>query len=383
MKFEVGCYYFPNYHTGDARNDLHHGPGWSEWNLVRGATPRFEGHLQPRKPLWGYEDEKQPAAMARKIDAASAAGIDFFIFDWYYYDDGPFLARALEEGFLNAPNTEKLKFCTMWANHNWTDIHPATRFSPRTVLYHGKVTRATFEKVAEIHLERYFPRPNYYTIDGAPYFSIYDLEQLMASFGSVAETKRAFDDFRVAAKQAGFPDLHLDLVAWGTPLLPGEKAVADLPRLIGELGFDSVTSYVWKHEARFPACGTMDYRRYAEQYFAYYERARRIYPCEYYPNLTVGWDSSPRLAPSEVWEPKVFNYPCGPIVTGRSPELFRDAARQLKEILGASEQKHKILNINSWNEWTESSYLEPDDLFGTGYLDVLREEFGSGAPAEQ
>ena len=375
MRFEVGCYYFPNYHTGDPRNELQHGPGWSEWALVRSAVPRFAGHQQPRQPLWDYEDEKLPGVMKRKIDAAADAGIDFFIFDWYYYDDGPFLERALEEGFLHAPNRDRLKFCTMWANHDWTDIHPATRFSPRTVLYPGRVSRATFEKIAQIHLERYFPRPEYYKIDGAPYFSIYDLGKLLASFGSVAGTRRALDDFRAETKRAGFPGLHLNLVAWGSPLLPGEATVADLPKVVDELGFDSVTSYVWKHEARFPAWGTMDYRDFAEQYFEFYEKARRIYRCEYFPNLTVGWDSSPRLAPSEVWEPRVFKYPCGPIVTGRSPELFRAAARRIKDTLAASGQKHKIVTVNSWNEWTESSYLEPDDLFGTGYLDVMREEF--------
>ena len=62
-------------------------------------------------------------------------------------------------------------------------------------------------------------------------------------------------------------------------------------------------------------------------------------------------------------------------MTGRSPELFRAAASRIKGILAASEQKHKILTVNSWNEWTESSCLEPDDLFGTGYLDAMRAEF--------
>ena len=37
---EIGCYYFPNYHTGDARNERLHGTGWNEWQLVKNATPR-------------------------------------------------------------------------------------------------------------------------------------------------------------------------------------------------------------------------------------------------------------------------------------------------------------------------------------------------------
>ena len=35
QKFDVGCYYFPNYHCNDGRNAQVHGPGWSEWELVK------------------------------------------------------------------------------------------------------------------------------------------------------------------------------------------------------------------------------------------------------------------------------------------------------------------------------------------------------------
>lgn len=95
---QIAVYYFPNYHA-DPRNEAVHGRGWTEWELVRSARPRFPGHRQPKVPLWGWEDEADPRVMARKIRAASDSGIDAFLFDWYYYDDGPFLERALLEGF--------------------------------------------------------------------------------------------------------------------------------------------------------------------------------------------------------------------------------------------------------------------------------------------
>src|ERR1041384_3177331 len=87
----VVSYYFGNYHPGDPRNAKQKGPDWSEWELVKNAKPRFPGHEQPHVPLWGYQDESKPAVMAQKIAAAADHGIDAFIFDWYYYDDGPFL----------------------------------------------------------------------------------------------------------------------------------------------------------------------------------------------------------------------------------------------------------------------------------------------------
>ncbi|MBN2861858.1 MAG: glycoside hydrolase family 99-like domain-containing protein, partial [Bacteroidales bacterium] len=101
-KITVAAYYFPNYHTGDPRNNVNKGSGWSEWELVKAACPRFPGHQQPKVPLWGYLDEKDPMVMAKKIDVAADHGIDCFIFDWYMYEDGPFLNRCIDEGFLKA-----------------------------------------------------------------------------------------------------------------------------------------------------------------------------------------------------------------------------------------------------------------------------------------
>ena len=37
----------------------------------------------------------------------------------------------------------------------------------------------------------------------------------------------------------------------------------------------------------------------------------------------------------------------------------------------------RLITINSWNEWTEGSYLEPDEKSGFGYLEAIRKVFGS------
>ena len=79
-KIKVYSYYFPNWHA-DARNEKWHGKGWTEWEVTKCARPRFEGHHQPRIPLWGYEDESDPKVMEKKIATALKYGIDGFIFD--------------------------------------------------------------------------------------------------------------------------------------------------------------------------------------------------------------------------------------------------------------------------------------------------------------
>ncbi|MCD6351360.1 MAG: glycoside hydrolase family 99-like domain-containing protein, partial [Armatimonadetes bacterium] len=377
---QVGVYYFPNYHP-DPRNEAVHGTGWTEWELVKLARPRFEGHRQPRTPVWGYENEADPAVMARKIAVAAAHGVDFWIFDWYWYDDGPFLNRCLEEGYFGAaeaaaPGDPVVKFCCMWANHDWLNIHPAKYADPREVLYPGQVTPATFERMTDHIITRYFTHPWHFSIDGCPYFSIYELGKLVASFGSVEATRRALDSFRARTRAAGFPDLHLNAVVWGRPVLPGETTPADPAFLLDALGFDSFTSYVWIHHVALPDFPQTPFAYVRDRYFEYWEQAEERLRLPYFPNLSVGWDSSPRTVQSDGWAN--VGYPFTAVISENTPEAFHEAALLLRQRLDQSSTKTagaRIVTVNAWNEWTEGSYLEPDTTYGLAYLEALRDAF--------
>lgn len=373
--YTVATYYFGNYHQ-DGRNALVHGPGWTEWELVKRAEPRFPGHVQPHVPLWGYEDEADPQAMARKIAAAADHGVDAFIFDWYWYDDGPFLERSLDEGFLNAPNNDRLKFGLMWANHDWVDIHPIGLSTVRRppLLYGGRVTRETFDRVVEHVIGRYFRHPSYWLVDGCPYFSIYELMKLREGLGGVDATRDALAHFRRRVREAGFPDLHLNAVVWSASLLPGETMVKDPNELLAHLGFDSITSYVWVHHGVLREFPQTDYVVARDRYLAYWDQAEAQFTLPYHPNVTMGWDSSPRTIQSDAYLP--WNYPFTAVLANNTPARFRETLALTKERLAARAPKDRILTINAWNEWTESSYLEPDTQHGMGYLEAIRDVFG-------
>ena len=91
---------------------------------------------------------------------------------------------------------------------------------------------------------------------------------------------------------AGLPGVHLNAVVWGQPILPGERTPTDAVKLVRDLGFDSVTSYVWIHHVPLPRLQT-DYNEVRDNYFAYWLQAERRFGVPYYPNVTMGWDSSP------------------------------------------------------------------------------------------
>lgn len=375
----VAAYYFGNYHPGDPRNVKLKGPEWSEWDLVKAAKPRFEGHQQPHVPLWGHGDESDPKVMAQKIDAAADHGINAFIFDWYYYNDGPYLDRPIDRGFLGAPNNNRLKFAFMWANHDWEEIQPYHKGAPRQRLYPGKVTPETFDRISQLLISKYFTHPSYWRIDGKPYFSIYDLTKLLDSFGGVAATRAALDRFRQQAVAAGLPGLHLNAVVWGQAILPGEGKAADPAQLVKDLGFDSVTSYVWVHHVPLPRQVT-DYNEVRNAYFRYWDEADHTFAVPYYPNISMGWDPSPRAAQEDVFDNS--GYPFTNTIGGNTPERFEEALALAKQRLLSKPGGPRILNINCWNEWTEGSYLEPDTVHGLKYLEAVRNVFGAAAAAK-
>jgi hypothetical protein len=373
--YHIGAYYFPNYHV-DPRNEKLYGSGWTEWELMKRAVPRFAGHQQPRIPAWGYEDEADPTVFARKIDAAADYGINNFIFDWYWYNDGAFLQRGLEEGYLKAANRHRLQFSIMWAIHNWIDIFPIKRSQANnpTLLYPGAVTEKTFDTMTDYLVERYFSQPTYWKIDGCPYFSIYELFRFIDGLGGIAAAKRALQRFRDKTRSAGFDDLHLNAIIWGVQVLPGEQSISNPNELLHALGFDSVTSYVWIHHVEMPDFPVTDYEYVHNRMCEYWKEATTSFSLPYYPNVTMGWDSSPRTCQSDVFDH--LGYPFIPTLGGNTPEAFKKALESVKTFLD-SRGSDKIFNINAWNEWTEGSYLEPDTVTGMGYLEAIRDVFGN------
>ncbi|MCX6625963.1 MAG: glycoside hydrolase family 99-like domain-containing protein [Acidobacteria bacterium] len=320
--WQIGAYYFANYHP-DARNAKLHGPGWTEWELVKLARPRFPDHQQPKQPLWGHEDESSPVVMQKKIEAAATHGLSHWIFDWYHYNDGPFLQRALEDGYLKASNNHRLQFALMWANHDWLEIQPAKYNTRPEIVFPGAVTRPAFDRITDYIIETYFRHPSYWKLDGAPYFSIYELFRLVDGLGGIPATRDALQSFRRKTRAAGFPDLHLNAVVWGVKILPGEQQIRNGRELLETLGFSSTTSYVWVHHVRLKQFPVTPYEDVARAAAEAWPQLAAEYALPYHPNVTMGWDSSPRTCQSDRFADR--GYPFMATLGGNTPEAFKRA----------------------------------------------------------
>ncbi len=371
QKYEVSAYYFPNYHP-DSRNAKVHHPGWTEWDVVKNAVPRYPGHVQPKEPLWGHEDESDPRVMAKKIQAARDHGVTHLIFDWYWYDDGPFLEGCLQNGFLKADNKDDIKFSLMWANHNWFDMHPARVGQPAKMLFPGKVAPKTFETVIDHVIENYFSDSAYFKIDNKCYFSIYELHTLIDGLGGVDVMAAMLDLFRERVEKQGLA-LHINAIDRGLDLSTPEGG--DPNEMIRRLCIDSVTSYVWVHHVELNRFPTTPYDYVSQNAIEYWPSAAAKYACDYYPTVSIGWDPSPRIYHEDKFIDmgNPFRY----IIDGNTPAAFGENLAKAKDYLDKqSNLKTKMLVINAWNEWTEGTYLEPDIEHGYGYLESINRVFG-------
>jgi len=360
--YDLAAYVWPAFHD-EPKARVFWPEGIGEWQTIRKARPKFPGHWQPRVPLWGYVMEDDPQVMEMKINAAISNGINIFIYDWYWYENGPFLEEALQEGFLKARNHHRMQFYLMWANHDATTLWDLERSETRQVVWPGTVDRKQFEAIVEHLLERYLRRPNYYKIDGKPVFSVFDLENLIRSFGGLAATRAALEYFDQRARQAGLPGIHLQAIIHRDArnlrrAVPEIQSERDASRVLRELGFESITNYTWAQLATPKG----DYGDWAEQATAYWERFAQEYELVYFPNVSIGWDNNPRFKTLQE-----------NVITGTTPASFAAYLWKAMRFVDHHRLKPPLIIINAWNEWPEGSYLEPDTRFGFGYLHAIRE----------
>jgi hypothetical protein len=56
-----------------------------------------------------------------------------------------------------------------------------------------------------------------------------------------------------------------------------------------------------------------------------------------------------------------------------TPEKFGALCRAARSYVDSAKVRPPAIFVNAWNEWTEGSALLPDDRYGTGFLDALRD----------
>ena len=115
---------------------------------------------------------------------------------------------------------------------------------------------------------------------------------------------------------------------WGLPKQSPDDAIR-------RLGIDSTTSYVWIHHNVLPDFPATDYGKAAAAYFKAVkkgggynglDRPVAALPVPYHPNVSMGWDSSPRCRNAADWTTR-RGYPFGPVIVNNTPAAFPSGRR--------------------------------------------------------
>lgn len=352
-EYYVAAYIWPSCHDDERLGrDILWPSGTGEWEVIRKGNPRFDGHYQPRMPLWGYELDDDPKVMEKWIDLATDHGINVFIFDWYWFDDGPFLESSINNGFLKAENNEKINFYLMWANHdvrkNYWNYH--LYGTDTSVIWKGAVDLENFNIVAHRAINDYFKKPNYFKINNEPVYSIFSMNNLIDGLGGLEKTKEALEYFREETKKAGFPGLHLQLTLHGTPR-------QDILDNIDFLGINSITHYNWggPHPEDYIQWGTEAIERRK-----LWDEALSI---PFFPNASIGWDDTPRFPAKGKKDVVHYN---------KSPESFAAFLQKAKEYCDERPDQPKLITLFAWNEWVEGAYFLPDMKYGYSYVEAVK-----------
>ncbi len=357
--YVVSAFVWPSCHDDELGHKYLWPNGEGEWEVIKKGNPRFEGHQQPKQPLWGYEMDNDPKVVERWIETATKYGVNNFVYDWYWFMNQPYLESALNDGFLKAPNNEKMSFYIMWANHfvkhNYWNWHKYG--GDESILFDPVLDQKNYKIIVDRIINQYFKKPNYLQIDGCPVFGIFSLENFLLGFdNNVDKAAEALEYFRNQARKAGFKGVHFqEMPGKGKPLT--EKQVAEANEFYKKLGINSIAFYnMGKPEP--------DYMAYGANSIDIRDQWDKQLDIPLFPTVSIGWDDTPRFPKKGANDVVRFN---------NTPQSFAGFLQNAKEYADSHPNQPKMIHINAWNEWVEGSYLLPDRLNGFGYLEAVKD----------
>lgn len=348
------AFYLPQFHP-IPENDAWWGPGFTDWfNVVR-TRPLFPDHYQPHLPAdLGFYDLRLPEVRQAQADLARQYGIHGFCYYHYWFRGKRLLSRPFEE--VLESGQPDFPFCLCWANESWTRRWDGLDNETLIEQTYGS-DRHNLDHIR--WLLQAFADPRYIRVNGRPLFLVYRTKDL-------PEPERTLGTWRQEADRAGFPGLYICSVdsSWARnwdPTPHGFDAAVEfqpaftlLPPQLLERRLSR--RRIWQRISR------QQDKIVSYQAFVRFMLQREYPPYKMFRCVTPGFDNSPRrrgLSAS--------------ILHRSNPQDFGRWLDHSVRWTGSSMKgDERILFINAWNEWAEGNHLEPDQRFGSAFLEQVQ-----------
>lgn len=374
-KARVISFYLPQFHPVEV-NDKYWGKGFTEWTNVAKAKPLYKNHYQPQIPAdLGFYDLRVPEVREQQAQMARECGVEGFCYWYYWFGRGK---KVLEYPINEIMRLKKpdFPFCVGWGNHDWSNKtwQKSSSFQKDIVFlkqeYLGEKDYTDFF----MDVLKLFKDSRYIRVRNKPLFYIYDPD-------SIPDVKFFIELWNKLAKENGFDGIFFVARA---DSLGKAKVINDKDFLTNTLerynkyieeGFNAVNSFSFR-KAEIYATGYLKklFRAIKRKLTGYalnkhdYEKIMKNYYTEedkldyVFPTLMPRRDRTPRSGKNAL------------IYSNSTPEKFKKVVKKALECVKDKEYEDRVIFLDSWNEWGEGSYMEPDLKYGQDYLNVLKEE---------
>lgn len=379
MKPKIIALYLPQFHP-IPENDRWWGPGFTEWTNVAKAKPLFKGHVQPKIPAdLGFYDLRLPETREAQASLARDAGVDGFCYYHYWFGGKELLERPFKEVLQSGK--PDFPFCLCWANHSWSNKtwNRKSRLRADSMLMEQIYPGEEDDIAHFLSVLPAFKDSRYMTVDGKPIFFLYNpwthprVREWITLWRNLAEEHGLKGLYLVAMCDS---TLAFKLNADGTRTIasPNLESSAEIFQSVLDMGFDAVNSFGRRRgemlskgkykellktvlrKVGLPVGAYYDYAKTVRGFFAPEDKWENVIP-----TIMPNWDRSPRAALHDG------------VYVGATPEAFQKHILQAMDMIKDKTPEHQILILKSWNEWGEGNYVEPDQEFGHGWLEAIKE----------
>jgi lipopolysaccharide biosynthesis protein len=349
------AFYLPQYHP-IPENDEWWGKGFTEWNNVTQATPRFPGHHQPHLPAdLGFYDLRVPEVRAAQAELAKSYGIHGFCYYHYWFNSKRLIERPFDE-VLHSGQPD-FPFCLCWANESWEKRWNGV---DKTILLEQVYSEE--DDLNHIQwLAKAFLDPRYIRINNKPLFLVYRASQL-------PNPLKTAEIWRKEAYNLGIGEIFLCNVEsfqseHGDPSQLGFDACVEFQPDWTMLG-TPLGREKWRRIGRKLGFGDKAYQEH--KIFDYEEIVERMLkkdPPNYkrFSCVTPTWDNTARRQSGDAV-----------ILRNSTPEKYERWLRTVIERQISDGADDRVVFINAWNEWGEGNHLEPCQKWGHAYLEATR-----------
>ena len=354
------AFYLPQFHP-IPENDAAWGTGFTEWNNVVKAKPKFRGHHQPHLPKdFGFYDLRLDQTRDQQAKMAGKYGIDAFCYYSYWFDNHPILGLPLE--LEMSADHRYFPICLCWANENWTRAWDGR---DADLIIKQDYSAESLNNYC-IYLAKKFLHNKYLKIDRRPVFLVYSPDEIPASIDFPGLLRGHANNF-------GIQDIYMIAVKHGRAKLssndyikmgynevllfqPNKNDFTRAPNIKSKIKA-MVRSILPNKIFNMFRLKIDSYQSVSYAGIAHNVGKRSILDYEI-PCVFPSWDNSARRTISTVIQndnPKNFGL-----------WLYSEMRKAQKKVSGLN-----AVFINAWNEWAEGCHLEPDQVLGNTYLEWI------------